>query len=177
MPGRLLGGEPGVERRDDLALLGHLVRPESAGDGQRLGVVGQDLVRVAAPSGGFGHLTSMGWTPSVQSECVCRSPRRSSMRDQAGRRPASAASISPASSRSSGSMNGRPEERVGLGLGRERPQLGGVAGQRLALLVDAQEALLGEAPAVVTGHRPQSDVVLLGAREVDAVRAGLARAA
>ena len=67
------------------------------------------------------------------------------------------------------------EERVRLGLARERAQLGGVAGQRLAVLVDPQEALLGQAPALVAGHRPEPDVVLLGAGEVDAVRAGLAR--
>ena len=41
---------------DDLALLRDLVGREAAGDGQRLGVVGQDLVGVAAPSGGLGHL-------------------------------------------------------------------------------------------------------------------------
>ena len=59
------------------------------------------------------------------------------------------------------------EERVRLGLGRERPQLGRVAGQRLAVLADPQEALLGQAPALVAGHRAEPDVVLLGAREVD----------
>ena len=56
------------------------------------------------------------------------------------------------------------EERVRLRLGRERAQLGGVAGQRLAVLADPQEALLGQAPAAVAGHRPEPDVVLLGAR-------------
>ena len=69
------------------------------------------------------------------------------------------------------------EERVRLGLGRERAELGGVAGQRLAVLADPQEPLLREAPALVAGHRPQPDVVLLGAGEVDAVRARPRRAA
>ena len=45
------------------------------------------------------------------------------------------------------------EERVGLGLGGERAQLGVGAGQRLAVLADPQEALLGQAPALVAGHR------------------------
>ena len=82
----------------------------------------------------------------------------------AGSRPASAASISPPSSRSSGLDERQAEEGVRLGLGGEGPQLGGVAGQRLAVLADAQEALLGQAPALVAGHRPEPDVVLLGAR-------------
>ena len=69
------------------------------------------------------------------------------------------------------------EERVGLGLGGEGPQLGGVAGQRLAVLADAQEALLGQAPALVAGHRPQADVVLLRAREMDRGRCPPRRAA
>ena len=50
-PGRLLGGEPGVERGDDLGLLGDPVGRQAAGDRERLGVVGQDLVGVAAPPG------------------------------------------------------------------------------------------------------------------------------
>ena len=67
------------------------------------------------------------------------------------------------------------DEGVGLGLGREGPQFGRVAGQRLAVLADPQEALLGQAPALVAGHRAEPDVVLLGAGEVDAVRPALAR--
>ena len=66
------------------------------------------------------------------------------------------------------------EERVRLGLGGEGAQLGGVAGQRLAVLADPQEALLGQAPAAVARHRPEPDVVLLGAGEVDPVGPGLA---
>ena len=54
-PGRLLGRVPRVERGDDLALLLDPIGREAAGDGQRLGVVGQDLVGVAAPAGGLGH--------------------------------------------------------------------------------------------------------------------------
>ena len=49
--GRLLGREAGVERGDDLGLLGHAVGGQAAGDRERLGVVGQDLVGVAARDG------------------------------------------------------------------------------------------------------------------------------
>ena len=56
------------------------------------------------------------------------------------------------------------EEAVRRGLVGERPQLGGVARQRLAVVVDAQEALLGQAPAAVAGDPPQPDVVLRRAR-------------
>ena len=69
------------------------------------------------------------------------------------------------------------EERVDLGLRGERPELGGLAGERLAVLPDPEEALLGQAPAAVAGPRPEPDVVLLRACEVDEVRARLARAA
>jgi hypothetical protein len=66
------------------------------------------------------------------------------------------------------------EERVRLGLGRERLQLRVRAGERLAVLADLQEAVLRQAPALVAGDRPEADVVLLRAREVDEVRPGLA---
>ena len=55
-PGGLLGREPGVEPRDDLALLGATwsgVSPRAIASD--CGVVGQDLVGVAAPPGGLGH--------------------------------------------------------------------------------------------------------------------------
>ena len=66
------------------------------------------------------------------------------------------------------------EERVRLFLGCERAELGGLAGERLAVLVDPQEAFLGQAPAAVAGALTQPDVVLLRAGEVDPVRACLA---
>ena len=70
---------------------------------------------------------------------------------QAARRRA--ASISPPVLAQLGLDERQAEEGVGLRLGRERPQLGGGAGQRLAVLADAQEALLGQAPAAVAGDR------------------------
>src|SRR5439155_683312 len=71
-------------------------------------------------------------------------------------------------------------------LGRRRPSLllrgedaeltAFVRGDDLAGLVDPGEAVLAQAPALVAGHRPEPDVVLLRAGEVDEVGAGLARA-
>ena len=65
-----------------------------------------------------------------------------------------------------------PEEGVGIVFRGERPQLGVVAAERLAALTDAQETLLGQAPAHVPGALAETDVVLLRSGEVDAVRAG-----
>ena len=56
---------------------------------------------------------------------------------------------------------GQAEEGVRLCLRAERAQLGVRAGQRLAVVADAQEALLGQAPALVAGALAQPDVVLL----------------
>ena len=99
-------------------------------------------------------MTSIGWSPSDQSEWLCRSPRRSASVDQlAAAVPASAASISPLVLAQLGLDERQAEEGVRLGLGGEGAQLGGVAGQRLAVLADPQEALLGQAPALVAGHR------------------------
>ena len=53
--GRLLRREPGVERGDDLDLLRDPVGGQAARDRERLRVVGQDLVGVAARAGGLGH--------------------------------------------------------------------------------------------------------------------------
>ena len=92
-------------------------------------------------------------------------------RSSAGSRPASAASISPRSSRSSGSMNGRPRKAYASASVANVRSSAVVAGQRLAVLADPQEALLGQAPAPVAGHRAQPDVVLLRAGEVDPVGA------
>ena len=113
--------------------------------------------------------------PSDQSEWEWRSPRRSASVIRDGSVPARAASISPWSSRSSGGMNGRSEERVDLLLGREGPELGGRAGDRLAVLADSQEPLLGQAPATVAGPLAETNVVGLRAREVDEVGPGGAR--
>ena len=66
------------------------------------------------------------------------------------------------------------EERIRLLLRGEGPQLGGGTGERLAILADAQEALLGQAPALVAGALADPDVVLLRPREVDAIGAGRA---
>ena len=122
-------------------------------------------------------MTSIEWTPSLQSEWVWRSPRRSARVISVGSRPSRAASISPRSSRSSGSIQARSRKRVDARLVGERPEVGGVAGQRLAVLVDPDEALLGQAPAAVAGDAAEPDVVVGRAREVDEVGARLARAA
>ena len=81
-----------------------------------------------------------------------RSPRRSATVTSAGSRPGERRLDLAAVLAQLGLDERQAEERVGLGLGRERPQLGGVAGQRLAVLADPQEALLGQAPAPVAGH-------------------------
>ena len=122
-------------------------------------------------------MTSIGNAPSDHSEWLWRSPRRSAERDErrerAGQRGLELAGIL-AQLRFD---ERQADERVCLGFGGERPKLGGVAGQRLAIVADPQEPLLGQAPALVAGHRAEPDVVLLGAGEVDAVGAALARAA
>ncbi len=53
------------------------------------------------------------------------------------------------------------EERVRLGLGGEGAQLGCRAADRFAILGEAQEALLREAPAAVAGQPAEADVVVL----------------
>ena len=109
-------------------------------------------------------MTSIGWWPSDQSEWLWRSPRRSAEVDER-RQPAGQRRLDLAGVLAQLGLDERQaEEGVRLRLGRERPQLGVVAGQRLAVLADPQEALLGQAPALVAGHRPEPDVVLLGAR-------------
>ena len=50
-----------------------------------------------------------------------------------------------------------------------------LAGQRLAVIPDPEEALLGQAPASVASALAEADVVLLATGEVDPVRARLAR--
>ena len=117
-------------------------------------------------------MTSIEWVPSDQSEWLCRSPRRSPRSMSCGRRAGERRlDLAPVLAQL-GLDERQAEERVRLRLGGERPELGGVAGERLAVLADAQEALLGQAPALVAGALAEADVVLLGAREVDAVGAG-----
>ena len=70
--------------------------------------------------------------------------------------------------RGRGSRTPRPRPRT-CGARRRRPV------ERPALLVDPQEALLGQAPAAVAGDAAEPDVVVRRAREVDEVRPGLAR--
>ena len=92
-----------------------------------------------------------------------------------GRRPASAASISPRSSRSSGSMNGSPRNAyASASVGNVRSSASAPVSE-LAVVVDLREAVLGQAPAHVARPFAQPDVVLLGAGEVDEVRPGLLR--
>ena len=169
-PGRFLRREPGVERGDDLDLLRDPVRGQAAGDRERLRVVGQDLVGVAARAGGLGHdldrVMAVG-PVGMAVEVAAQVGQVDEGRQPAGQRRLDLAGVLA----QLGLDERQAEERVRLGLGGERPQLGGVAGQRLAVLADPQEALLGQAPALVAGHRPQPDVVLLGAGEVDPVGA------
>ena len=146
-----------------------------AGDRQRLGVVGQDLVGVAAAAGRLDHdldrlvpVRPVGVAVQVAAEIA----ELEQAREGAGERRLDLAGVL-AQLR----LDEREaEEVVGLRLGGEGAQLGGVPGQRLAVLAEAQEALLGQAPALVAGHRPQPDVVLLGSGEVDPIGAGRASA-
>ena len=53
-------------------------------------------------------------------------------------------------------MNGRPRNAYASASVANVRSSAAVAGQRLAVLADPQEALLGQAPALVAGHRPRS---------------------
>ena len=53
--GRLLGRVAAVQRRDDARLAGHALGRQAAGDGEGLGVIGEDLVGVTPASRGLGH--------------------------------------------------------------------------------------------------------------------------
>ena len=175
-PGGLLGREPGVQRRDDLALLFDAIRRQAAGDRQRLRVVGQDLVGVAAPAGGLGH--DLDRERAVRPFRVAVEVAAQVLEPDEGRQRAREGRLELARLLAQLRLDVRQaEEGVRLGLGLERPQFGRVAGQGLAVLADPQEALLGQAPALVAGHRAEADVVLLGAREMDAVGPALRRAA
>src|SRR5664280_3335589 len=70
---------------------------------------------------------------------------------------------------------GEPEERVDLGLGGEGAELGGLPGRGLAVLAQAEEPLLRQAPAAVARDPAEPDVVFLAAGEVDEIRARVAR--
>ena len=173
-PGRLLGGVRGVERGDDLGLLGDPVGRQPAGDRERLRVVGQDLVGVAAPPGVVGHdldrKVAVG-PVGVAVQVAAQVGQVDELRQAAGQGSLDLAAVL-AQLRDD---ERQAEERVRLVLGGERAQLGGIAGQRLAVLADPQEALLRQAPAAVAGHRAEPDVVLLGPGEVDPVGPRLAR--
>ena len=121
-------------------------------------------------------MTSIAWTPSLQSEWLCRSPRRSASVTSAGRRPSRAASTSPRSSRSSGSMNGEVEEA------RRRPPRRGRSAARRRRRSRAAPSSSRRRKPFSDRLQPRSrampaqpDVVRRRPREVDEVRAGLAR--
>ena len=171
-PGRFLRGVARVELGDDGSLLLDAVGRQPAGDGQRLGVVGQDLVGVAAPAGRLGH--DLDRVRAVRPVRVAvQVAAQVAELDEARQRARPAPPRSRHVLAQLGLDERQAEEGVRLRLGGEGPELGGVAGERLAVLADAQEALLGQAPALVAGPFAQPDVVFLGPGEVDPVRAGL----
>src|SRR4051794_39271676 len=170
----LLSRVPLVERGDDVGLLRDPVRGEPAGDGKRLRVVGQDLIGVAAPPGVLGHdldrvvaVGPVGVAVQVPAQVRLGDERRQAAGEGSLDLPGVLAQL--------GLDERQAEECVRVGLGREGAQLRVVTGERLAVLPDAQEALLGQAPAEIAGHRPEPDVVLLGPGEVDTVGPCLAR--
>ena len=172
MPAASSCGVPLVERGDDRPLLLDPVGRQAAGDRQRLAVVGQHLVGVAAAARGLGHdldavraVGPVGVAVQVAAQVV----ERDEARQRAGEGRLDLAAVL-AQLRLD---ERQAEERVRLLLGGERPQLGAVTGQRLAVLADPQEALLGQAPALVAGALAEPDVVLLRAGEVDPVGAGV----
>ena len=96
-------------------------------------------------------MTSIEWTPSLQSECEWRSPRRSASGDE-GRQAALVAGLDLAPVLAQLGLDVRQaEEAVRAGLVLERAELGGVALERPAVLVDPEVALLAQRPAAVTG--------------------------
>ena len=167
MPVAFLLLEPRVELGDDRALLLDAIGREAARDRQRDRVVGQDLVGVSPPAGGLGHDLD-GVDAVGPLRMGVQVPAQVAELDEV-RQPARQCRLDLALVLAQLGLDVREvEEGVGLLLGRERAQLGRVAGQRLAVLVDAQVALLGQAPAAIAGTGAQLDVVLLRAREMDA---------
>ncbi len=160
---------PGVELGDDHALLLDSIRGETARDRQRLAVVRQDLEGVPTPPSRLGHdldrvgaVGPLGVTVQVAGEVL---------EPDEGRHPAGERGLDLTLVLAQLRFDERqPEEGVGFLLGREGPELGVIARERLAVLADPEEALLGQAPAHVPGSFPEADVVLLRAREMDAVR-------
>ena len=121
MPSASVPFEPGIEGADDPALGRDPLRREpKLGDRERLGMVGEDLERVAATAGGLGHLLAIVWTRPTSQVAVAVAPEVGQV-TRWGRRPARAASISPLSSRSSGSMKAGRRNAYALGLGGEGP--------------------------------------------------------
>ena len=137
-------------------------------------MVGEDEVGVAAGPGGLGHLPrSSGSRPTSRSGRGV-APQVGDLDE--GRQPAVPRGLDLARVLAQLRRHlGQVEEPVHLGLGGEGPQLGRGPGRDLALVVEAGEALLRQAPAAVAGDPAEADVVLLAAGEVDEVRPGLAR--
>ena len=93
--------------RDLLPLAEHPLGIEPAGHGQALGVVADREVPVAARARGLDHGGDVS-VPSLQVVCDVQLAAQVSRVTSAGSGPAGAASISPASSRSSGGIGCRP---------------------------------------------------------------------
>ena len=171
-PCRLLRRKPGVEGGDDPPLQLHSVRLQAVRDPQALRVVGEHLVGMTATTSGLGHdldgvdaIAPLGVTVQVALQVV---------EGDQGRQPARVPRLHLAGGLAQlGRDERQPEEAIGARLVLERAQLGGVARRGLALGIEAQEALLGQAPAEVTGDGAEPDVVLRRAGEVDETGAGL----
>ena len=133
-------------------------------------MVGQDLVGVAPSSAGVGHDLDRLAPVAPLAVGVAVAPEVG-LGDEDGERPGQSrldlALVLP----QLGLDEGQVEEAVGLRLGGERPELRVVARQDLAVVADPLEAVLGQAPAPITGPRPEPDVVLLAPREMDPVGA------
>ena len=140
---------------------------------EALRVVGEHLVGVAEPAGGLGHdLDRVDAVAPVGVRVEVAAEVRS--RDQ-GRQAALVAGLDLAPVLAQLGLDVRqPEEAVRAGLVLERPELGGVALEWPAVLVDPEIALLAQRPAAITGDPAEPDVVVRGPGEVDEVRPGLA---
>src|SRR5439155_15218528 len=172
-PVGLLPLVPRVELGDDPPLLGDTLRGEAARDRKGLAVVREHLVGMAAAARLLGHLLDgvdavrpVGVAVAIAAEVA----QLDEVREAAGHRRLDLTTIL-AQLRLDERQS---EERVGLRLVAEGPELGVRSGEGLAILADPQEPVLGEAPAEVARERAQADVVLLASREVDARGAGLA---
>ena len=173
LAGVLLAREALVEFGDQLPLRFDRVRRQATRDCQRLAVIGEDLVGIAATAPGLGHLLdgmhSIGpirMGVAVPAQVGQRDERRQSADD--GR-------LDLASVLSQLWLDERQvEEAVSLGLRRERSQLGVQPAERLAVVAQAKESLLRQRPASISCTTTQPDVVSFAPREVDEVCPGLA---